>query len=200
MSNNSELAVRALHALAGAEMDVLERLYSREFVFHMQVPGRPQGYAGLRDRALMINSALYDVSISVKVVLDEGDTVVTRWRGRAVHKGDLLGMPGTGRRIAVNGMTILRIRDGVITEEWTEFDGLALLNQLRAAEGIRGPRAAGHRGRHAAELTRRPLTGRRRRPTARRTPLPPCASPGRAHRRECARRPRARRARRASTR
>jgi steroid delta-isomerase-like uncharacterized protein len=139
MSNNSELAVRALHALACAEVDVLERLYSREFVFHMQVPGRPQGYAGLRDRALMINSALYDVSISVKVVLDECDMVVTRWRGRAVHKGDLLGMPGTGRRIAVNGMTILRVRDGLITEEWTEFDGLGLLNQLRAPEGSEVP-------------------------------------------------------------
>jgi steroid delta-isomerase-like uncharacterized protein len=140
MSNNSELAVRALHALAGAEMDVLERLYSREFVFHMQVPGRPQGYAGLRDRALMINSALYDVSISVKVVLDDGDTVVTRWRGRAVHKGDLLGLPGTGRRIAVNGITIFRLHDGLITEEWTEFDALALLSQLRAEVGTGVPR------------------------------------------------------------
>jgi steroid delta-isomerase-like uncharacterized protein len=131
MSENSELAVRGLHALAGAEMDALERLYSREFVFHMQVPGRPQGYAGLRDRALLINSALYDVSIAVKVVVDVGDIVVTRWRGRGVHKGDLLGLPGSGRRIAVNGITIFRIRDGVIIEEWTEYDALALLNQLR---------------------------------------------------------------------
>ena len=139
MSGNSELAVRALHALAGAEMDVLERVYSRDFVFHMQVPGRPQGYAGLRDRALLINSALYDVSIAVKVVVDEGDTVVARWRGRAVHKGDLLGLPGTGRRIAVNGMTIFRLHEGVITEEWTEFDALALLSQLRA-EGTGVPR------------------------------------------------------------
>jgi steroid delta-isomerase-like uncharacterized protein len=140
MSGNSELAVRALHALAGAEMDVLERLYSRDFVFHMQVPGRPQGYAGLRDRALLINSALYDVSIAVKVVVDEGDTVVARWRGRAVHKGDLLGLPGTGRRIAVNGMTIFRLHDSVITEEWTEFDALALLSQLRAEVGTGVPR------------------------------------------------------------
>jgi steroid delta-isomerase-like uncharacterized protein len=138
MSGNSEVAVRALHALAGADMDVLERLYSSEFVFHMQVPGRPQGYAGLRDRALLINSALYDVSISVKVVVDDGDTVVTRWRGRGVHKNDLLGMPGTDRNIAVNGITIFRIREGVITEEWTEFDALALLNQLRPVESETG--------------------------------------------------------------
>jgi steroid delta-isomerase-like uncharacterized protein len=139
MSGNSELAVRALHALAGAEMDVLERAYSRDFVFHMQVPGGPQGYAGLRDRALLINSALYDVSIAVKVVVDEGDTVVARWRGRAVHKGDLLGMPGSGRRIAVNGITIFRVHDSVITEEWTEFDALALLSQLRAEVGTGVP-------------------------------------------------------------
>jgi predicted ester cyclase len=55
-----------------------------------------------------------------------------------VHKGDLLGMPGTGRRIAVNGITIFRLHDGVITEEWTEFDALALLTQLRA-EGTEVP-------------------------------------------------------------
>ena len=139
MSGNSELAVRALHALAGAEMDVLESLYSRDFVFHMQVPGRPQGYAGLRDRALLISSALYDASIAVKVVVDEGDTVVTRWRGGAVHKGDLLGLPGSGRRISVNGITIFRVHDDLITEEWTEFDALALLSQLRAAEGAEVP-------------------------------------------------------------
>ena len=131
MSDNSEVAVRALHALAGANMDALERLYSRNFIFHMQVPDRPQGYAGLRDRALLINSALYDVSISVKVVLDEGDTVVTRWRGKAVHKGDLMGFSATGRRVAVGGISIFRLHDGVITEEWTEFDALALLSQLR---------------------------------------------------------------------
>ena len=139
MSGNSELAVRALHALAGAEMDVLERLYSRDFIFHMQVPGRRQGYAGLRDRALLISSALYDVSIAVKVVLDEGDTVVTRWRGRAVHKGDLMGLPGSGRRIAVNGITIFRVHDDIITEEWTEFDALALLNQLRVESNVPVP-------------------------------------------------------------
>ena len=135
MSGNSELAVRALHALAGAEMDVLESLYSPDFVFHMQRPGRPQGYAGLRDRALLMSSSLYDASIAVKVVVDQGDTVVTRWRGRAVHKGDLLGLPGTGRQIAVNGITIFRVHDGLITEEWTEFDALGLLSQLRAEVG-----------------------------------------------------------------
>ena len=131
MSINSEAAVCALHALASADMDTLERLYSPDFVFHLRVSGRPQGYAGLRDRALLINSALYDASVAVKVVLDDDDTVVTRWRGSAVHKGDLCGFAATGHRVDVTGITIFRLRDGAITDEWTEFDALGLLNQLR---------------------------------------------------------------------
>jgi len=131
MSANSEAAVSALRALADADMHTLERLYSPDFVFHLKAADRPQGYAGLRDRALLINSALYDVSIAVKVVLDEDDTVVTRWRGRAVHKGDLCGIAASGRRVDVSGITIFRLREGAITDEWTEFDALGLLNQLR---------------------------------------------------------------------
>lgn len=138
MSGNGEVAVRALHALAVADTDALERLYSPDFQFHMQVPGRPQGYAGLRDRALLINTALYDVSLAVKVVLDEGDTVVTRWRARGVHRGGLLGFAATGRRVFVSGITIFRLRDGAITEEWTEFDAFGLLKQLRSRRSVAG--------------------------------------------------------------
>jgi predicted ester cyclase len=137
MSANSEVAVRALHALAGADMDALERLYSPDFVLHTQPSGRPQGYAGLRDRALLLSSALYDVSVAVKVVADSGDLVVSRWRGRAVHRGDLLGFAPTGRRVTVSGITIFRLRNGVVVDEWTEFDALRLIKQLRPAAPLR---------------------------------------------------------------
>jgi steroid delta-isomerase-like uncharacterized protein len=130
MSGNTEVAISALHALAAAEMDTLERLYAPDFVFHTQLPGRPEGHAGLRDRALMINSALYDASLSVEIVVEKDDMIVCRWRGRAVHKGDLLGVPGTGRLVDAAGITIFRVVDGTVAEEWTEFDGLGLLSQI----------------------------------------------------------------------
>ncbi|MDQ1625888.1 MAG: hypothetical protein QOJ49_1386 [Actinomycetota bacterium] len=130
MSGNAEVAISALHALAAAEMDALERLYAPDFVFHTQLSGRPEGHAGLRDRALMISSALYDANLSVEIVVEKDDMVVCRWRGHAVHKGDLLGVPGTGRQVEAAGITIFRIVDGAVAEEWTEFDGLGLLNQI----------------------------------------------------------------------
>ena len=137
MSDTGDTAVRALHALASADMDAIERLYSPDFVLHDQPAGRPQGYAGLRDRALLMTSALYDVSVAVKVVAESGDLVVTRWRGRAVHRGDLLGFSATGRRLTVSGITIFRLRNGVIVDEWTEFDALGLIKQLRQPKPVR---------------------------------------------------------------
>jgi steroid delta-isomerase-like uncharacterized protein len=130
MSSNAESAVHALMALAAGEMDALERYYAHDFAFHPQLPGRPTGHAGLRDRALLLNSSLYDATLLVDFVLESGDKVVVRWRGRGVHKGDLLGVTPTGNAVEVSGISILRFEAGQIVEEWTEFDGLGLARQL----------------------------------------------------------------------
>ena len=43
-----------------------------------------------------------------------------------------MGVPPTGRRVDVDGMTILRFRDGKIVERWQAMDMLGLLTQLGA--------------------------------------------------------------------
>jgi predicted ester cyclase len=50
--------------------------------------------------------------------------------GRAVHGGDLVGVPATGRPVQVAGITIFRFDGELIAEEWTQFDGLTLLAQI----------------------------------------------------------------------
>ncbi len=50
--------------------------------------------------------------------------------GRAVHRGDLVRVPASGRPVEVRGITIFRFVGDLIREEWTEFDGLGLLAQI----------------------------------------------------------------------
>ena len=41
-----------------------------------------------------------------------------------------MGVPATGARTRVTGISIYRVANGKVVEEWTEFDGLGLLEQL----------------------------------------------------------------------
>jgi predicted ester cyclase len=43
-----------------------------------------------------------------------------------------MGVPATAATIAVDAITILRVADGKIAEEWTVWDALGLLQQVGA--------------------------------------------------------------------
>jgi steroid delta-isomerase-like uncharacterized protein len=64
--------------------------------------------------------------------LAEGDDVVTRFVMRSRHEDEFLGVPATGRDIEINGITILRFRDGLMVERWSQADMLGLLVQFGA--------------------------------------------------------------------
>ena len=58
--------------------------------------------------------------------------VATRWSITATHDREAFGVPATGKRVAAEGMNFYRLADGRITDVWTQFDQLGLLQQLGA--------------------------------------------------------------------
>lgn len=74
-----------------------------------------------------------DLRCTVDDMLAEGDKVATRWAIRGTHRGDLMGIPPTGKQIEVPGITIHHFVDGKIAEGWTNVDMLGMLQQLGVA-------------------------------------------------------------------
>jgi steroid delta-isomerase-like uncharacterized protein len=60
----------------------------------------------------------------------EGDRVAERWTGRGVHRGELMGIPPTGRRVEAPGSVFYRIVDGKIVELWGQLDMMSVMQQL----------------------------------------------------------------------
>ena len=76
--------------------------------------------------------ALPDVHITVEFQVAEGDMVLTYVTVRGTHRGELLGVPATGKQIEVTGMSVDRIEGGKIVEGWVSWVQLGLLRQLGA--------------------------------------------------------------------
>jgi predicted ester cyclase len=53
-----------------------------------------------------------------------------RWRNSGTHHGEFLGIPATGKRVTVEGMSIQRIANGKIIDDAGYFDLLAIQQQL----------------------------------------------------------------------
>ena len=86
-----------------------------------------------------IREAFPDWQSALEELVAEGDRVAERWTGRGTHRGELQGIPATGRQVAVPGTVFYRIVGGKIVEFRGQFDRLALLEQL--GSGAMPPKA-----------------------------------------------------------
>lgn len=84
-----------------------------------------------RDLAIM-RAAFPDARFTIEDMIAEDDKLADRYTISGTHQQPFLGIPATGKRIHLTGITIVRIADGKITERWAVTDQLGLLQQLGA--------------------------------------------------------------------
>jgi steroid delta-isomerase-like uncharacterized protein len=127
---NKAIAQRSWELASQHDPDALEEVYAADLVWHEP----DQDVHGLEEAKHYYStylSAFPDLSFSVEDILAEGDKVVTRWTGRGTHQGEIEEFgPSTGKQIEIKGITIHRLEDGKIVEEWERYDILGLLQQL----------------------------------------------------------------------
>ena len=78
----------------------------------------------------MYRSAFPDVHFTIEDLFAAGDKVVSRWTARGTHKGELMGIPATGKQVEVTGMDIDQVSGGKIVGSWNSWDALGLMQQL----------------------------------------------------------------------
>jgi steroid delta-isomerase-like uncharacterized protein len=89
----------------------------------------PEGFVAF---AAHIRDAFSDTEVVVQDIFGADDKVAIRWVATGTHTGSGLGVPPSGRRITVGGITIARILDGKIVEGWDNWDRLGMLEQIGA--------------------------------------------------------------------
>ena len=104
-----------------------------DVVWHGNSLGEVSGLENLTALLTAFLGALPDLVAEEQDVIASDDLVVVRLIVSATHKGDLLGIPATGRRVQWNAIDIYRVTDdGKISEEWAADDMAAFASQLGA--------------------------------------------------------------------
>lgn len=80
--------------------------------------------------AALIRTTFPDIHFAVEDEVAEGDKVVVRWTMRGTHKGEFMGVPGTGKQVTGAGMHFFRVAGAKITEIWVNRDELGMMQQL----------------------------------------------------------------------
>jgi len=113
-------------------IDLVDELLAPDFVNHIRLDGQRPGRDGVTQLLQRWNRAFPDASISVDLMVHEGDRVATRFTARGTHRDAFLGIAATGKPVELSGIQIFRVANGQLVEGWGYLDLATLLMQLGA--------------------------------------------------------------------
>ena len=110
------------------KFQVADEIYAPNFVNH----GLHKNFSLQEDQAAVHweKQALPDLKIAVNRMVAEGDLVTVMWTLRGTNTAAASPLPATGAKLEVRGITVWRIVDGRVREEWTEFDMLRVVRHV----------------------------------------------------------------------
>ena len=125
-ARNKAIATRVFEEIFNqGRFEVANEIYSPDFQNH----GLHQDFDLKTDQDAVHaeKHAFPDLRMQVERLIAEGDFVTALWTFRGTHTaGGYAGLPATGTPIELRGITIWRIVDGKIRDEWSTW------NELRA--------------------------------------------------------------------
>jgi steroid delta-isomerase-like uncharacterized protein len=114
--------------LSQGRFDVADEIYARDFANH----GLHRNFNLEEDQAAARweKQVAPDMKLTVDLMLADGDFVTAVWTARGTNTARVGWLPATGAKFEVRGLTVWRIADGKIHDEWTSFDMLHIVRQI----------------------------------------------------------------------
>jgi len=128
--------IERLHAIwSVGDLAAIPEVYASDFVAHMPKGwGKTEsrdGHDGIARAIARLRAGFPDWHEHIEDILVDGDKAAVRYVSTGTHLGDFGGRAATGHRLSVDELSIFRIADGRVAEQWCLNDDLAFGKQMR---------------------------------------------------------------------
>ena len=117
--------------IENGNMNSFDEIISKDFINHTapeNVPKGPEGVLYFFNHFL--KPAFPDLKVDILDQVSEGEKVTTRKTFTGTHAGSFLGIPPTHKKIVMDVIDIIKLRDGKFIEHWNVLDWQSVLHQL----------------------------------------------------------------------
>ena len=119
--------------IEGGNVDTVYEIFAPDFINQSAPPGSPQGpEAIIYFFDQILRPSFSGLKVEIHDQIAEGDKVTTRKSFYATHTGEFFGVPATNKKVVMEVIDIIRLRDGKFVEHWGILDMHALMAQITA--------------------------------------------------------------------
>jgi steroid delta-isomerase-like uncharacterized protein len=136
LDNNRAVVRRAVEEIWNkGDLFLVPEVYAPDFVSHQHSHpnmGDVRGLGSLQTFLSEFREAFPDFHDTIDDQVAEGEKVVTRVTSSGTHRGTFMGLQPTNKHVSWMAISIDRIQDGKIVEEWGSWDMFGMMQQLGA--------------------------------------------------------------------
>ena len=129
VTENKKIVNRAYQELLNqGRLEVAEEVYASRFTDN----GEAGGPEYMRQTAAMYRAAFPDLTFYIEDQFGSENKVVTRWRAEGTHQDEFMGVPPSGTRATMRGISVHTLDDGQIVSHQGEANTLSFMQQIGA--------------------------------------------------------------------
>ena len=104
------------------------------------------GKQGVREFLTRLFTAIPDLEFTVDFKIARGDNVSEQWTVRGTHLGTFMGIPATGRPVAIRALSMVTMREGKFLRDEFYWDTGAVMRQMGLMPSLAASQGALARG------------------------------------------------------
>jgi len=107
-----------LEVIQNGSREAFDALMQGDFANHSAVPPRNDKESMWNTFNTILRPGFRDLQVEIHDQVAEGDLVTTRKTIHGTHTGAFMGLPPTGKRVAIQVIDIVRLKDNRYSEHW----------------------------------------------------------------------------------
>jgi len=114
------------------KLEQIDKIFTEDYIYHGAAGQDVRGREGLKQFLTVYFNAFPDLHAEVEDIFGEGDKILSRAMCRGIHKGNLMGMPPTGKQVAIRVICADRLSGQRVAESFELPDLFGMMQQLGA--------------------------------------------------------------------
>ncbi len=117
---------------------MIDSLVAPDYVEHCTAPGYTPDRAGLKKSFDDFIKSMPDMHSQVNFMVADSDYVTVQYTFTGTNTGEMMGMPATGKKVNIDGVDIVKFKNGKAIGHWGYNEETKMMMQMGLMPGMGG--------------------------------------------------------------